>query len=124
MTCNIVEKSGDGNTGLGAYGFASMFRSGAYVPADAEMIADKFKFLGDEIERLREMASRIARVEKVNAILREAVEFYANDNYWMGLTEDFKAKTVLIAHGNNESFWSGKDGSAMADWALRQAAKI
>jgi len=37
---------------LGAFGFAAMFRSGAYDPVDSEMVAAKFEALGMEIERL------------------------------------------------------------------------
>lgn len=68
--------------------------------------------------------ARCLKAERAIAVLREAIQFYANHNHWTGLTEKSETETVLIAHGNNDSFAASKDGWAMAEWALRQAAKI
>jgi len=67
---------------------------------------------------------RCQKAEKTIAILRDAVQFYANHNHWMELTESSETATNLVAHGNNESFNASKDGWAMAEWALRLTAKI
>lgn len=68
--------------------------------------------------------ARCLKAEQVIAILRDAVQFYANRNHWMGLAESSETETVLIAHGNTDSFEASKDGWSMAEWALRQTAKI
>jgi hypothetical protein len=68
--------------------------------------------------------ARCLKAEQAVAILRDAVQFYANHNHWMGLTESSETETVLIAHGNTDSFDASKDGWSMAEWALRQTAKI
>jgi hypothetical protein len=68
--------------------------------------------------------TRCAKAEATIAVLREAVNFYANHNHWMKLTEGSENDTLLIAHGNNESFAASADGWSMAEWALRRASAI
>lgn len=76
----------------------------------------------DAIEAAYE--ARCLKAERAVTILRDAVQFYANRNHWMGLTESSETETVLIAHGNTDSFDTSKDGWSMAEWAFRQTAKI
>jgi hypothetical protein len=59
MSDALVEKANGRKPGLGSYGFAAMFRSGAYVREDAQMVADKFQSLGDEIERLQKIVTSV-----------------------------------------------------------------
>ena len=68
--------------------------------------------------------ARCAKAEATIAVLREAVNFYANHNHWMGASEASDDQTLLIAHGNNESFIASKDGWSMAEWALRMVKAL
>lgn len=68
--------------------------------------------------------ARCKKAEDTIAVMREALNFYANRNHWMGLIEQSETQMLLIAHGNNEAFSAAPDGWSMADWALAKAATI
>jgi hypothetical protein len=57
--------------------------------------------------------------ERENA-LREALEFYANHNHWMGLTEASDSpQKLLIANGNVK----GTEGWSVAEAALAASSQ-
>jgi hypothetical protein len=67
--------------------------------------------------------ARCKRAEDIIAIMREALNFYANRNHWMGISEQSEMQMLLVSHGNNEAFAVSSDGWSMADWALAKTAK-
>lgn len=97
------------------------------IKLDQLLAMDKRELM-DEVTKVEAVVGayteRCTKAEKTLAIMRDAVQFYANRNHWMGRTESSETETVLIAHGNADSFEASKDGWSMAEWALRQTAKI
>ncbi len=63
-----------------------------------------------------EGARRIDSLEAERDALREALEFYARPEHWMGITEDTPFATLLIAMKAN----CGSNGYSVARAALAQ----
>ena len=90
-------------------------------PAAARALLDELARVKAELKERDEIImdthKRAEQAQTHTTALREALEFYAKREHWMGLTSDSPSRRLLVANGRNHQ--TG-DGWEEAQAALRQ----